>query len=104
MQQPSAFCDGVIAWIVEMRKKEDLCEGRVRRRLEWVLQEDEQPDAVLEALLLTFIAGKMTPVMQITEATKAVRSLRMDERSVLRIAGMRCAEVIPDIGTEIKVR
>ena len=27
--------------------------------------------------LLVFIAGKMTPVMQITEATKAVRSLRM---------------------------
>ena len=30
--------------------------------------------------------------------------MRMDERSVLRITGMRCAEVIPDIGTEIKVR
>ena len=69
MQQPSAFCDGIIiAWITEMRKRDgydkvisvrDLFAGGTSascRRMR----------AACDSLLI-FTPGKMTPVMQLTD-------------------------------------
>ena len=73
MQQPAAFCDGVIiAWIAEMRKKEGYDKViSVRDMFAGGLSGSCRRMSALCGQLLTFIAGKMTPVMQVTDTAVA---------------------------------
>ena len=66
MQQPAAFCDGVIiAWIAQLRKKEGYSKAiSVRDMFAGGLSQSCKRMSVVCEQLLTFIAGKMTPVMQ----------------------------------------
>ena len=73
MQQPAAFCDGVIiAWIAQMRKKEGYSKViSVRDMFAGGLSQSCRRMSVVCEQLLTFIAGKMTPVMQLTDVVVA---------------------------------
>ena len=73
MQQPSAFCDGVIiAWIAEMRKKEGYDQLiSVRDMFAGGLGASCKRMSAACGQLLTFIGGKMTPVMQVTDTAVA---------------------------------
>jgi hypothetical protein len=73
MQQPSAFCDGVIiAWIAELRKKEGYSQViSVRDMFAGGLSASCKRMSIACSSLLSFIAGKMTPVMQLTDVAVA---------------------------------
>ena len=73
MQQPAAFCDGVIiAWIAEMRKKEGYDQFiSVRDMFAGGLGASCKRMSAACGQLLTFIGGKMTPVMQVTDTAVA---------------------------------
>ena len=73
MQQPNAFCDGVIVdWIAEMRRKEGYARViSVRDMFAGGLSESCKRMSFLSGQLLTFIAGKMTPVRQLTDTAVA---------------------------------
>ena len=73
MQQPAAFCDGVIiAWIAEMRMKEGYSRViSVRDMFAGGLSESCKRMSIVCGQLLSFIMGKMTPVMQLTDITVA---------------------------------
>ena len=69
MQQPAAFCDGVIvSWIAEMRKNEGYASMIVMRDMfAGGLSQSCVRMSVLTSQLRAYIAGKMTPVMQLTD-------------------------------------
>ena len=73
MQQPNAFCDGVIiAWIAEMRKREGYAKViSVRDMFAGGLRASCKRMSAACDSLLSFIAGKMTPVMQLTDTAVA---------------------------------
>jgi len=73
MQQPAAFCDGVIvAWIAEMRKTEGYDRLLVVRDMfAGGLSQSCRRMSFVTGQLLAFIAGKMTPVMQLTDVAVA---------------------------------
>ena len=73
MQQPAAFCDGIIiAWIAEMRKKEGYDKLiSVRDMFAGGLSQSCRRMSFLTGQLLAFIAGKMTPVLQLTDVAVA---------------------------------
>ena len=73
MQQPAAFCDGVIiSWIAEMRKNEGYSRViSVRDMFAGGLSQSAKRMSIVTSQLLSFIAGKMTPVMQLTDVAVA---------------------------------
>ncbi len=73
MQQPAAFCDGVIvAWIAEMRKKEGYEKMiSVRDMFAGGLSQSVRRMSFVSGQLMGFIAGKMTPVLQLTDVAVA---------------------------------
>ena len=79
MRKPSAFCDGVIiAWIAEMRKKEGYDKViSVRDMFAGGLSASCKRMSFICEQLLTFIAGKMTPVMQLTDTAVAAMMKKM---------------------------
>ena len=81
MQQPSAFCDGVIiAWIAEMRKKEGYDKIiSVRDMFAGGLSASCRRMSIACGQLLTFIGGKMTPVMQVTDTAVAFQLKKVVE-------------------------
>ena len=81
MQQPAAFCDGVIiAWIAEMRKKEGYDKLiSVRDMFAGGLGSSCKRMSATCGQLLTYIAGKMTPVMQVTDTAVAFELKRKVE-------------------------
>ena len=74
MQQPSAFCDGIIiAWIAELRKKEGYTQViSVRDMFAGGLSASCKRMSIACSSLLSFIVGKMTPVMQLIDVAVAV--------------------------------
>jgi len=73
MQQPAAFADGVIiAWIAELRQREGIARAiSVRDMFAGGLSGSCKRMSAVCAQLLTYIAGKMTPVMQVTDTAVA---------------------------------
>ena len=73
MQQPSAFCDGIIiAWIAEMRKREGYDKLIVVRDMfAGGLSQSCRKMSVICGQRLSFMCGKMTPVMQLTDTAVA---------------------------------
>ena len=69
MQQPAAFCDGVIvAWIAEMRKNEGYASMIVVRDMfAGGLGASCVRMSILTSQLRTYIAGEMAPVMQLID-------------------------------------
>ena len=69
MQQPAAFADGVIcSWICEMRAHREASQMVVVRDMfAGGLSESIKRVSILSSQLRTYIAGKMTPVMQVTD-------------------------------------
>ena len=95
MQQPSAFCDGVIiAWITEMRKKEGYDKVvSVRDMFAGGLSASCKRMSVVSGSLLTFIAGKMTPVMQVTDVAVAFSFKKILEAVKAEVRRMKRGEV-----------
>ena len=81
MQQTNAFCDGIIiAWIAEMRKKEGYSQViSVRDMFAGGLSASCKRMSITCSQLLTFIAGKMTPVMQLTDTAVAFELKKLIE-------------------------
>ena len=81
MQQPAAFCDGVIiAWITEMRKREGYGNViSVRDMFAGGLSASCKRMSAACGHLLAFIAGKMTPVLQLTDVGVAFSLKKMIE-------------------------
>ena len=69
MQQPAAFADGVIcSWICEMRAHREASQMVVVRDMfAGGLSESIKRVSILSSQLRTYIAGKMTPVLQVTD-------------------------------------
>ena len=73
MQQPAGYCDGIIvAWIQEMRFREGYTRLiTVRDLFGGALSETAARSSVLCSSLRSWIAGKMTAVMQLTDTSVA---------------------------------
>ena len=99
MQQPSAFCDGVIiAWIAEMRKKGGYDKViSVRDMFAGGLSASCKRMSVVCGQLLTFIAGKMTPVMQVTDVAVAFGLKKMIEAVKAEVRRMKRGEADMDV-------
>ena len=99
MQQPNAFADGVIiAWIAEMRRNEGYEKLiSVRDMFAGGLSQSCKRMSVITGQLLSFIAGKMTPVLQITDVAVAFgfkRCLEESKSEVRRIKRGRIDEEV----------
>ena len=95
MQQPAAFCDGVIlAWICEMRKREGFDKViSVRDMFAGGLSASCRRMSIVCSELLAFIAGKMTPVMQLTDVAVAFGFKKILEATKAEVRRMKRGEV-----------
>ena len=91
MQQPAAFCDGVIiAWISEMRKREGFDKViSVRDMFAGGLSASCRRMSIVCSELLAFIAGKMTPVMQLTDVAVAFGFKKILEATKAEVRRMK---------------